>query len=242
LTFRTRKPIAFDAFSEIAPTGRFVIVDGFDIAGGGIIPAGDHVRSSAGGDHRADILSAGSKVTRRHRVRRNGHPGCVLWLTGPPGAGKSTIAAELERELFNMGRSAYVLDGDNVHGGLCSDLSFTVHDRHEQMRRVGEVAKLFDDAGVICIAALISPRRDERDGVRRLLPEGSFVEVHLTASPEILEKRSGNGRFAKTRLFAYEPPENPELEIRTDDLNVSEAVHRILVHLKLARAEEDFSI
>jgi bifunctional enzyme CysN/CysC len=241
LTLRTRKPIAFDAFGENAPTGRFVIVDGFDIAGGGIIPAGDHHRRSASADHVGDVLRAGGKVTRRHRVRRNGHPGCVLWLTGPSGAGKRTLAAELERELFNMGRSAYVLDGDNVHGGLCSDLSFSVNDRKEQMRRVGEIAKLFDDAGVICIAALISPRREERDRVRQQLPEGQFVEVHLSASPEVLELRAGNTRYASARTVAYEPPLNPELAIRTDRLSVAEAVLQILVHINVG-AGDDFSI
>ena len=242
LTLRTRKPIAFDAFAEIAATGRFVIVEGFDIAGGGIIPTGEHARPSSGAERGAGVLSAGHKVTRAHRARRNGYQGCVVWLTGPMGAGKSTIAAELERELFNAGRSAYVLDGDNVHGGLCSDLSFSVRDRMEQIRRVGEVARLLDDAGVICVTALISPQREDRDRVRRILPEGRFVEVHLTAAPEILDARSGSGRSAESRPIAYEPPLSPELEIRTDLMTIPEAVAKILMRLNLSGAEDDFSI
>jgi bifunctional enzyme CysN/CysC len=201
LTVRTRKPVAFDAFGDIAATGRFVIVDGLDIAGGGIIataaPPPSHAREA--GLH--------------HRDPR----GCVLWLTGPAEAERSTIAAELKRELFSRGRHAYVLDGDTLDGGLCSDLAFTARDRAEQMRRVGEVAKLFDAAGVICIADLILPRREERDGVRRLLPEGRFVEVRMAAAAH----------------HPSEPPPGPEIEIPTDRLTVSESVLKILEYLRI---------
>jgi adenylylsulfate kinase-like enzyme len=107
---------------------------------------------------------------------------------------------------------------------------------------VGEVAKLLDDAGVICVAALISAQREERDRVRQLLPEGRFVEVHVTAAPEVLEARAGNGRSAESRLIAYEPPLSPELAIRTDLMTISEAVAKILVRLNLGGAEDDFSI
>ena len=231
LTLRALKPVAFDAFGDIAPTGRFVIVDGFDIAGGGIIPAGGQPRERASGE--SEGLRIGGKVNRRHRVRRNGHPGYVLWLTGPSGAVKSTIATELERELFNMGRHAYVLDGDNIHRGLCSDLAFSARDRKEQIRRVGEVARLFDDAGVICIATLKFPRCEERDRVRRLLPEGRFVEVHVSAE---------NGHSARVPAVPDESPPAPEIEIRTDRLTVSESVLKILEYIHLAGVEEDFSV
>ena len=220
VTFRTRKPIAFDAFGEIPATGRFVIVDGFDISGGGIIPTRGMSRPSANGDSVTEGLRIDGRVTRGHRIRRNGHPGGVIWLTGPSDAVKSTIAAELERELFNMGRAAYLLDGDNIHRGLCSDFAYTARERKEQMRRVGEVARLFDDAGVICIASLILPRREERDWVRRLLPKGRFVEARVNA-------------------VAYDLPPAPEIEISTDRLSVAESVLKILGYLHLAEAEAD---
>jgi bifunctional enzyme CysN/CysC len=181
LTFRTRKALAFDAFGEIAPTGRFVIVDGCEVIGAGIIPNGgvEAARTGAPTDAPARIDGA----------RRNGHAGGVLWLTGPSAPVKRAIAAELERRLHSMGRHAYVLDDDKIVGGLCSDLALSARDRREQLRRVGEVAKLFDAAGVVCIAALSGSRRAERDRVRRQLPTGRFVEVHASEPvPEILEK------------------------------------------------------
>jgi bifunctional enzyme CysN/CysC len=177
LTFRTRKAIAFDSFSDIAPTGRFVIVDGCEVIAAGIVAKG-----------RAEV-DAARTVTRIDGARRNGHSGGVLWLTGPSAPGKRAIAAELERKLRDMGRHAYVLDDERIFGGLCSDLALSARDRKEQLRRVGEVAKLFDAAGVVCIAALSGSRRAERDRVRRLLPTGRFVEVHASeAIPSILEK------------------------------------------------------
>jgi bifunctional enzyme CysN/CysC len=220
VTFRARKPIAFDAFGEIAATGRFVIVDGFDIAGGGIIPAGRPPTLDARADPPAEGPRIDGRITRGHRVRRNGNPGGVIWLTGPSDAVKSTIAAELERELFNMGRVAYLLDGDTIHRSLFSGLADTAREREEQMRRLGEVARLFDDAGVICIASLILPRREERDWVRRLLPKGRFVEARLNAA-------------------AYDPPPAPEIEISTEKLSVAESVLKILESLHLTQAEAD---
>src|SRR5436190_7928746 len=119
LTLKTKRPIAFDAISEIVPTGRFVIVDGFDVSGGGIIPADNYPRRSTDSSQKSDNLYwSHGKVNADMRARRNGHPGCVIWLTGLSGSGKSTIANELERELFNMGKQAYVLDGDNMRHGL----------------------------------------------------------------------------------------------------------------------------
>src|SRR5579864_3916839 len=125
------------------------------------------------------------KVTTDDRARQNKHSGCVVWLTGLSAAGKSTIATELERVLFSQGKHAYVLDGDNMRHGLCSDLAFSPEDRKENIRRIGEVAKLFADAGVICITAFISPYRTDRDMVRKILPEGRFIEVFVNAPLEI---------------------------------------------------------
>src|SRR5204863_9270912 len=138
--------------------------------GGGIIAADSYPRRTADAQHKSDhIYWSHGKVTAEQRSRRNGHRGCVIWLTGLSGAGKSTIATELERELFNMGKQAYVLDGDNVRHGLCSDLAFSPKDRTENIRRVGEIAKLFVDAGIICITAFNSPYRADRDLVRKIM-------------------------------------------------------------------------
>ena len=253
LTLKTRRPIAFDAHAEIIPTGRFVLVDGFEVAGGGIIAQDSYPRRSP------DSLQASSnlfwshgKVTSEQRARRNGHPGCIVWLTGLSGAGKSTIATELERELFNLGKQAYVLDGDNIRHGLCSDLAFSPQDRRENIRRVGEVAKLFVDAGFICITAFISPYRSDRDLIRNMVLDGQFVEAHVNAPLEICEKRDPKGLYAKARAqeikeftgisAPYEAPLKPEIELRTDQITAAEAVARILDYLHVHAEETEISI
>ena len=253
LTLRTKKHIAFDTIDEIVPTGRFVIVDGFDVSGGGIIVPGNYPKRSADGSHKSEnIYWSPGKVTQEHRARRNGHPGCVIWLTGLSGAGKSTIAVELERELFNMGRQSYVLDGDNVRHGLCSDLAFSPEDRRENIRRVGEVAKLFADAGLIAITAFISPYRSDRELVRSMIPEGRFIEVHVNAPVSVCERRDPKGLYAKARAneikeftgisAPYEAPTKPEIDLPTSHLTVSESVTRILEYLHLQDFESEISI
>jgi adenylyl-sulfate kinase len=149
----------------------------------------------------------------------------------------------LERELFNMGKNAYVLDGDNVRHGLCSDLGFSPGERKENVRRVGEVAKLFADAGFICITAFISPYREHRYLVRTMLLEDQFVEVFVDAPLAVCEERDPKGLYAKARANAireftgvsspYEPPEKPELALRTDQLSAGECVQRILDNLHI---------
>jgi bifunctional enzyme CysN/CysC len=244
LTLHTRRPIAFDVHAEIVPTGRFVIVDGFDVAGGGIIAANNYPRRTHDGTTKSsNIYWSHGKVTAQQREMRNGHLGCVLWLTGLSSAGKSTIATELERELFNLGRHVYVLDGDNIRHGLGADLGFSPKDRTENIRRVGEVAKLFADAGVICITAFISPYRADRDLVRKIMPHGRFIEVFVNAPLEVCEQRDPKGLYAKARAkeikeftgisAPYETPTQPEIEIRTDQLTVGESVARILEYLQI---------
>jgi bifunctional enzyme CysN/CysC len=253
LTIRTKRPVAFDAHSEIIATGRFVIVDGLEVAGGGIIAADRYPRRSSDGSHKSDnIFWSHGKVTAEHRARRNGHPARVIWLTGLSGAGKSTIATELERELFNMGKQAYVLDGDNIRHGLCSDLAFSPQDRKENIRRVGEVAKLFVDAGIICITAFISPYRSDRDLVRQMIPDGQFMEVFVNAPLEVCEQRDVKGLYAKARAqelkeftgisAPYESPAAAELELRTDQLTIAESVTKILEYLHLQDEETEISI
>ncbi len=187
------------------------------------------------------IYRTPGQVTTQQREVRNGHAGCVLWLTGLSASGKSTIAAELERQLFNRGSQVCVLDGDNVRHGLCSDLGFTQEDRTENIRRIGEVAKLLAGNGIICITAFISPYRADRDLVRKIMPEGRFIEVYINAPIEVCEARDPKGLYAKARSneiknftgisAPYEPPEHPEVELRTDLLGSGECVDCILEYL-----------
>ena len=253
LTLHTRRPIAFDAHAEIAPLGRFVIVDGFEVSGGGIIAADNYPRRTRDAHTKSEnIYWSQGKVTSHQRELRNGHLGCVLWLTGLSGAGKSTIATELERELFNLGRHVYVLDGDNIRHGLGSDLGFSPEDRTENIRRVGEVAKLFADAGVICITAFISPYRADRDLVRKIMPQDRFIEVFVNAPLEVCEQRDPKGLYAKARAkeikeftgisAPYESPSNPEVELRTDRMTVPESVAKILDYLQVQDVETAVTI
>jgi bifunctional enzyme CysN/CysC len=255
LTIRTKRPVAFDPHSDIVATGRFVIVDGFEVAGGGIIADDRYPKRTSDAAHRSEnIFWSHGRVTAEHRARRNGNGQAarIIWLTGLSGAGKSTISTEVERELFNMGKHAYVLDGDNIRHGLCSDLAFSPEDRAENIRRVGEVAKLFVDAGILCITAFISPYRSDRDLVRQMVPKGQFIEVYLKAPLEVCEQRDVKGLYAKARAqeiknftgisAPYEAPTNPELVLPTDQLTIAESVAKILEYLHLQDEETEISI
>ncbi|MDB6130461.1 MAG: adenylyl-sulfate kinase [Verrucomicrobiales bacterium] len=253
LTIRTKRPVAFDVHADIVSTGRFVIVDGFEVCGGGIIAEDKYPKRTSDSHQKSDnIYWSHGKVTAKQRSIRNGHAGCVVWLTGLSGAGKSTIATDLERELFNMGKHAYVLDGDNVRHGLCSDLAFSPNDRKENIRRVGEVAKLFSDAGLIVITAFISPYKSDRQLVRSIMNEGDFIEVFVNAPLEVCEQRDPKGLYVKARAnevkeftgisAPYEAPEKPELVIDTDKLTQAESVTKILEYLHVQDEETTVSI
>jgi len=242
LTLKTKKPVAFDATSEVAATGRFVLLDGLDVAGGGVIVPDNYPRRTADSLHKShNIFWTSGRVTPAHRTLRHGHAGRVVWLTGLSCSGKSTIATELERELFEQGKVIYVLDGDNMRHGLCSDLGFSPKDRRENIRRIGEVAKLFADAGVICVTAFISPYRADREAIRQSLPPGQFVEVYLNVPLEVCEQRDSKGLYAKARAgklreftgvsAPYEAPTNPEIELPTGQLTVSECAAKIIAFL-----------
>lgn len=192
--------------------------------------------------HKSENISwTRGKVTPEDRARQNRHSGCVVWLTGLSAAGKSTIATELERVLFSQGKHAFVLDGDNMRHGLCSDLAFSPEDRKENIRRIGEVAKLFAEAGFVCITAFISPYRSDRDLARRIAPAGKFIEVYLNVPVEICEQRDPKGLYAKARSgeirdftgvsAPYEAPLNPELELRTDKFALNDCIKAILERL-----------
>ena len=189
----------------------------------------------------SNLTQVSSKVSLAERNKRNGHFGQVIWLTGLSGAGKSTIAMALERRLFDDGRHVYVLDGDIVRTGLCQDLGFSPEDRTENIRRIGEVARIMADSGLYVIVAFISPFRVDRDRVRDAMPEGCFIEVYVNASLEVCQKRDSKGLYARairgeiadfTGISSpYEPPVSPEVELNTDRLSETEAVDRILSFL-----------
>ncbi len=182
-------------------------------------------------------------MSRSDRESRNRHKSVILWFTGLSGAGKSTLAHAVERRLYELGHSTFVLDGDNVRHGLCSDLGFSQHDREENIRRVGEMAKLFTEAGVITITAFISPFRADRDWVRNLVAPRDFIEVYCHCPVEICEQRDVKGLYAKARQglipeftgisSPYEHPKTPELSLDTGTLSLTECVEQMLSYLKL---------
>jgi len=181
-------------------------------------------------------------VTRAERETLLGHKSCTIWLTGLSASGKSTLAVALEKALWDRGIRAYVLDGDNVRHGLNKDLGFSPADRTENIRRIGEVAKLFTDAGVINVTAFISPYRADRDQVRAIMNEGDFIEAHVECPIEICEQRDPKGLYRKARAgqipeftgisAPYEPPLKPELTLRTDLESESESLAKIISYLE----------
>jgi len=182
------------------------------------------------------------KVERKQRWEINNHKSVLVWLTGLPGSGKSTISHELEHRLFLQNIKTYVLDGDNVRQGLCKDMGFSAHDRRENLRRVGEVALLFVDAGIVTIAAFASPYRTDRRMVRQMFAPGDFIEVYLGCDVTVCEARDPKGLYRKARRGEiknftgvsdpYEPPEHPEIVLATDRMSIDESVERIVGYLK----------
>ncbi|HSV28935.1 MAG TPA: adenylyl-sulfate kinase [Candidatus Omnitrophota bacterium] len=234
IVLKSRSPIAFDRFSANPRLGRFVLVDGYEIVGGGVIAEGmSQVKSD-------NIFAVEHKVTPDSRVAANGHAGGVLWLTGLSGAGKSTIAMELERRLFLKGWQVTVLDGDNVRHGLCSDLGFSPEDRTENIRRVGEVAHLFAGAGMLVVTAFISPYRADRDRVRAMGP--GFNEVYVATDLDECEKRDPKGLYKKARKgeipeftgisAPYEAPVDPELTLETAGRSLDQTVAELMAYVE----------
>ncbi len=189
-----------------------------------------------------NITWSHSKVSRDDRARLLGHGAATLWFTGLSGSGKSTIAIAVEQALVARKINAYVLDGDNVRHGLNSNLAFSPEDRTENIRRIGEVARLFNDAGVIVMTAFISPYRADRDRVRETLPEGEFVEVLVDCPLEECEKRDVKGLYQKARAgeipeftgisAPYEAPAAPELVLKTAESSLDECVEQVLACLE----------
>jgi len=188
-----------------------------------------------------NLFAVEHRVETQNRWRRNGHESGVLWLTGLSGAGKSTIALELERQLHLKGYQVYTLDGDNVRHGLCADLGFSPEDRSENIRRIGEVANLFAEAGVIVLTAFISPYQADRDLARAVNPE-RFHEVFVKADLATCEQRDPKGLYVKARAgeipeftgisAPYEAPENPELVVDTDIHSLSNCLAVLLDYVE----------
>lgn len=191
-----------------------------------------------------------SLIKREDRRIQSGHKSTILWFTGLSGAGKSTIAHHLERILYERGCRTYVLDGDNVRHGLCADLGFSEKDRVENIRRIGEVSKLFVDAGVIVLAAFISPYKADRDAVRNLMENSKeFVEIYCHADISVCEKRDTKGFYAKAKIgeidnftgisAPYEPPLDPEIFLETGTESLEGCVNKVIDYLETNKVVDE---
>jgi adenylylsulfate kinase len=181
-------------------------------------------------------------VTKADREAIMGHKACTVWMTGLPASGKSTLAVALEKALWQRGVHAFVLDGDNIRHGLNKDLGFSPEDRNENIRRIGEVAKLFTSAGVINVTAFISPYRTDRDQARRIMEDGEFIELYVNCALQECERRDPKGHYKKARAgeirdftgisAPYEPPLQPEIVVHTDRESEAESLAKILSYLE----------
>ena len=188
------------------------------------------------------IIPHEGNIKKEDRQRQKGHKSAILWFTGLSGSGKSTLAHAVEEKLFEMGVHTYVLDGDNIRTGLNKDLGFSAEDREENIRRIGEVAKLFVDAGIVTLTAFISPYRKDREFVRSLVEDGEFIEIYVKCPLEVCEKRDVKGLYKKARAGIiknftgiddpYEEPENPEIIVETNKETIEESVSKIINFLK----------
>ncbi|MGE4131830.1 MAG: adenylyl-sulfate kinase [Bdellovibrionales bacterium] len=226
------KSLAHDFFSEVESTGRFVLVENYQVAGGGrILP-----------DKRAYLSTEVSLVTMEARAKKFGHRGQVIWATGLSGAGKSTLMRELERRLFAEDIQVFVLDGDNVRQGICSDLGFSPTDRTENIRRVAEVAKLMADAGLVVLSAFLTPLQSQRELARQIVGSDRFVEVFVDCPIEKCEERDPKSLYKKARLgeiveftgidSPFEVPESPDLHLSTHKDPIASCVDQLMVAVR----------
>lgn len=188
-----------------------------------------------------NIIRQDYKITKKDRQQLNGHKPLIAWFTGLSGSGKSTLAGLVEEHLFEMGVRTYLLDGDNIRHGLNSNVDFSDAGRKENIRRIGEVAKLFTDAGIVVLTAFISPFREDRDGVRSLVEAGEFAEIFVNCPIEICEQRDVKGLYKKARAgeikdftgisSPFESPVKPEIEINTSAMSIDESVDKIVKYI-----------
>jgi len=242
VVLRTRRILAVDEFRDLPKTGRFVLIEDYDTVAGGLISMEGYPDQRAALTVKStNVYSVQHRIDAEQRFQRNGHRGGVLWLTGLSGSGKSTLAMEVENRLFKRGWQVYVLDGDNVRRGLNANLGFTPDDRAENIRRVGEVAALFAEAGFIVVTAFISPYQADRDRARAAA-QGAFHEIYIKADLATCEARDPKGLYAKARQgkiadftgisAPYEPPAVPELVVDTSLLSVDDGVANILGYVE----------
>ncbi len=241
VTIHARAPVVLDNHDRVPNLGRFVLVDEGTIVAGGVVHGG--VYTDRATVKSKNIFWSEGKISARARATQHGHRGAVVWLTGLSGAGKSTIAQALERELFQRAMHPYVLDGDNIRHGLNSNLGFAPQDRIENIRRVSEVAKLMADAGNVVITAFISPYRLDRQRARTIALQGNaeFIEVFVAAPLQVCEERDPKNLYKKARAgqireftgidAPYEAPADPEIVVHTDRQSVAESVAAILEQL-----------
>ncbi|WP_110648666.1 sulfate adenylyltransferase subunit CysN [Salinicola peritrichatus] len=230
-----KQPLGLDPYKRSPHSGNFIVIDRMTNV---TVGAGMVVETLSA----SNIVWHDMAVTKQRRAERNHQKPCIIWFTGLSGAGKSTTANALERQLFGMGYSTYLLDGDNVRHGLCGDLGFSDKHRQENIRRVGEVAKLMVDAGMITLVSFISPFQRDRQLVRDMVESGEFIEVFVNTSLEVCEERDPKGLYQKARAgqiddftgitSPYETPKNPEIEIDAGELSVEESVKTLISHLK----------
>jgi bifunctional enzyme CysN/CysC len=244
--------LAFDPYEKNNQTGALILIDRINnatVAAGMIL---DRIVLSEDGSEKVpqskNITIENNLVLVKDRQRLLGQKGITLWLTGLSGSGKSTIAKQLEKSLVESGHAAFILDGDNIRHGLNRDLGFGAEDRSENIRRISEVAKLFNQAGIIVITAFISPYQKDRAGARAIIGSGRFVEVFVDAPIEVCESRDPKGLYKKARAGEipnftgisdpYEAPENPEIHLKTSLLSLEESVEKLLSHVQIVSDPE----
>lgn len=242
VTLRARDLLPLDPYADNSRTGRVVFYENYDVVGGGTVSMEGYADQRRTDSPKAENISAVEHLmSYEARARRNGHYGAVFWFTGLSGAGKSTLAMAVEKKLFEKGYHTYVLDGDNVRHGLCSDLGFSPEDRAENIRRIGEVAALQADAGLITISSFISPYRTDRDRARSAAP-ARFHEIYVKADLQTCEDRDPKGLYKKAREgkikeftgidSPYEPPENPEMVVDTQHNDLDTCVQQVVSYIE----------
>lgn len=237
VVMKVRGLAALDEFEQNQKTGRFMLMDGYNVVGGGIISMEGFANQRVDrAKHGKNLFAVDDIITHEQRALHNGHFGGVLWFAGLSGSGKTTLAQELEKRLFAKGYQVFVLDGDNIRGGLCSDLSFEHKDRSENLRRVAEVAALFAKAGVVVITAFISPYAEDRRRARNIMGE-NFHSVYIKADLKTCEKRDPKGLYKKARAGEipnftgvsdkFEEPENADLTIDNCKQSIERSVDQL---------------
>jgi bifunctional enzyme CysN/CysC len=244
----TADSLFIDPYKVNRHTGNFILIDPDtnQTVGAGMIrgvaedvaPYGETPTTSTERESSPNVVWEGLNIDREAREERNGHKAAVMWLTGLSASGKSTVAKRLEERLFERGCQTMLLDGDNVRHGLSGDLGFSAKDREENIRRVGEVARLFFEQGNLTICTFVSPYQKDRDRARNLLPEGRFFEVHVDCPLEVCKQRDPKGLYAKAEAgeitnftgvsAPYEEPDSPEAVIHTDEDDVETCVDRLV--------------